>query len=271
MKNTPGCLLTLSVVTLFSFSAAQAAILNWDGEGADIALTTAENWDLNQAPADGDTLNISNGDTVTHEGDLPLGSFVNLTGNSTLQPFDTVLRLNGSTLLVGSGSTLTGGIFGFDMNNATVTFEDGAIFDSPSWENKGTNVFNFELGAALNFTDGFTTLTPGNFRIGNTYSMADATYAIDFADFTGAAGDYNITLIDYGSDFTNTTNAGWEASTESFLYDGYAGATITNADLSWDTNTDTVNLSFTVIPEPGTYALIGGLLALSYVMVRRRR
>ena len=31
------------------------------------------------------------------------------------------------------------------------------------------------------------------------------------------------------------------------------------------------NITLNVVPEPGTYALIGGMLALGYVMVRRRR
>jgi hypothetical protein len=30
-------------------------------------------------------------------------------------------------------------------------------------------------------------------------------------------------------------------------------------------------VTLNVVPEPGTYALLGGFLALGYVMVRRRR
>jgi hypothetical protein len=43
----------------------------------------------------------------------------------------------------------------------------------------------------------------------------------------------------------------------------------------WSSETGIANVNWvldaTIIPEPGTYALLGGLLALGYVMVRRRR
>ncbi|MGZ0656358.1 PEP-CTERM sorting domain-containing protein [Coraliomargarita sp. W4R72] len=45
---------------------------------------------------------------------------------------------------------------------------------------------------------------------------------------------------------------------------GYAGFTHAN-----DTGTYTFD-NFSAIPEPSTYALIGGTLALAFVMTRRR-
>jgi hypothetical protein len=82
---------------------------------------------------------------------------------------------------------------------------------------------------------------------------------------------------------------GSNANVEIYL-NGLLGATHSFTD--WDNSTDftvrlgsytrsggnsdtstTVfdNFSAVAIPEPGTYALIGGLLALSSVMLRRRR
>ena len=65
----------------------QADIITWDGDAGDGLWITATNWTGtpdNTAPAAGDTVNISNGDTVSGNGlpsgTLPNGVAVNLTG-----------------------------------------------------------------------------------------------------------------------------------------------------------------------------------------------
>ena len=66
------------------------------------------------------------------------------------------------------------------------------------------------------------------------------------------------TLIDGGTiDFTNISNVGIG---EAFDLGGGKFAYFQSG-----------SLQVVVVPEPGTYALIGGMLALGYVMVRRRR
>lgn len=73
MKTAPKYLLTITAATVTSFAVVEAATLTWDNGGIGSDLSTADNWNPNQAPAAGDTLNITNGDTVTHEDNLPGG------------------------------------------------------------------------------------------------------------------------------------------------------------------------------------------------------
>lgn len=126
-------------------------------------------------------------------------------------------------------------------------------------------------------------------------SKTDGTFwANDFSfgwsSFSGFAGpEYNL-----GGGATNnssTANAvtsfvGGTSGTFSQTYDisGFGGGGFSIADVSnvlavFTVNADAAgvgaisidNFNMTAIPEPGTYALLGGLLALGYVMVRRRR
>lgn len=138
-----------------------------------------------------------------------------------------------------------------------------------NWESKGTNSFQFVLGAS-----GFTTLTPGTYRndgnntaLSLAQKMALATYQVDLASYTGGVG--SITLIDYGSD---GTVAGLDDATfqnANFVYSNVP--TGLSASLQWNDAQDSVVLNLTAIPEPSTLGvLIAGLGVLMAVRRRRR-
>ena len=253
---------------LLPVSSLHADIITWDGDAGDGLWITATNWTGtpdNTAPAPGDTANISNGDTVSGNGlpsgNLPNGVTVNLTGNSTLTFAGAAFRMNNSILNVASGSSLTGGFW--DLDGATISFEDGAIATMNDWEQKDVNVFNFELGAA-----GFTTLTPRIFRLGNgglPADIANATYNVDLANYTGSTGI--ITLVDFEIDGASMDNA---------TFQGAGGLNILNAgsyaaNLQWNDATEAIELNITAtsVPEPSSILLLSvGVVALG---LRHRR
>ncbi len=222
-------------------SASHAATLDWDGDDGDGLLSTAANWDPDQVPATSDTLNISTGATVSHENNLPGSVTINLTGNSSLSTVSAVIRLNNANIDVGSGSSLIGAFW--DLDDADLVFEDGAVASMANWEQKDVNTFTFTLGAS-----GFTTLTPGTFRIGNgslSGDIANATYTADLASYTGSGGV--VTLVDFTSDGAamdnskfqgagglNVINAGSHAAR--FFWDDAAEAIKLNIDptVTWD-------------------------------------
>jgi len=189
--NSPAYL--IPAFALMSLPLAHAAVLTWDGS-VDNTWNNAANWDTNNTPGGGDTINIGAGNTVTHNHSQFLpggGAIINLDGELNAG----VLRWSGGTTNVGATGIISGAFK--DLNGATFNFDDGAQFTASNWEHKGTNVFNFNLSAS-----GFTALTPGQL---NSNSAVSTTYSADMTNYTG--GNNVITLVDFGSDATGLNNA----------------------------------------------------------------
>ena len=194
--------------------------MTWTGGGANNLLSNGDNWDApdGKGPIANDTLLINNGDTVAHGNNLSFNTTINLVG-SELTTDGSVIRLNNATINVDAGSTLSG-LF-WDLDGASIVFEDGAQATMTSWEQKDLNSFTYELGAY-----DFTTLTPDRFFIGNgglTGDIANATYVADFSNFANWSlsnlGSNSITLMDFGTlmvaGMDNTRSSKLPASTTS--------------------------------------------------------
>ena len=264
MKQTPKTLLTLSALVGCSFTAAQAATVTWDGETSD-SWNTTTNWNPDGLPGSADDVTIEDAAVTINEGNFDIKSLSLV--NSSLDGIDSgtngaVIRwVNGATVIsVDKDSNLGTENDFYDMRGITLNFESGAKADLGTWEFKNSSKIAFELDAG-----GFTTIG-GTGRLKTVHAANLYTWEVDMAAYAGGAG--TITLLDFASELgsINMTSVLFDTGTLSILN---AGTTYAGSTLSWDEATLAVQLN--VIPESGTYALIGGMLALGYVMVRRRR
>lgn len=183
---------------------------------------------------------------------------------------------SGTTLISGTGpitfdGTITGNWHGGDVSTLageqlTVTDDrtlGGFIWlDSSSWDHGIVTVeFDVKTGGSASYFEVYyangvdtvgnnVSLDPQS-NLGNLKPIQNGTATL------GTLGAKNVlsTVAD-NQEFTFDFNG--EGNIALALY-------VVNSALSVD------NITVTTVPEPGTAALLGGLLALSYVMVRRRR
>lgn len=261
----------LATVALGLMSPGYADFI-WDNDSLDGEWKTPANWSGtggdpdNSIPTASGTVVIDNGNTVHWDGatgqSLPASLNLTLSGNSTLTA-EGVIRLNGASITVNPGASLASTAGGFwDLNNADMTFEDGAMVTIDDWENKGMNTFTFKLSAT-----GFTSLAPNVFR--TNLMNSDITDAFYEADLQSYAGPYGvITLVDYNIDAY--PNGGMDNT----LFQTAGGLSLLNDSayphsfIRWNDTEESIEL--VLIPEPSSLSLLG-LFGLVIGSVLRKR
>ena len=183
----------------------------------------------------GDTITIGSGFTVDYDvgGNLPSSSTLIVDGTLSIDSVESFAPMGqiSRSPQRGADRCHTGRFY--DMNNATVTFQDGAQFTQGVWENKGTNTFNFELG-----TTGFNTLTPSKLNVsGGAGNISNATYNADLGGASYSGGSQILTLVDYGTDTHGISNANFQNATLTITDTGSNAAR-----LYWDDATEAIKL-----------------------------
>jgi len=250
-------LITIAALASFAMTAQAETIVNWGATGGDTGIVTGN-------------ANGTYGTTYT-------GTYVS-PANGTNGYSTSVL---GQTREYYGAMDVTGGVFG--INNLTggdsvqmvKNFSNlgGTVNSMIAWESPDFLTSDRELES---FTMQFETRggngSTAKYLIETTagwYQSVQTLTDDDLTTISSAVGDLTWTAFT-GFGITDTTG-GAAADTDNIISVGaYFSSSIDAGGGNW-TGAKLQYFEVTAIPEPGTYALLGGLLALGHVMVRRRR
>jgi hypothetical protein len=264
MQNALGACLALN-------SAASADTINWTGDGDAISLFQEANWDAAGGTLNGDY--IPKGPATTPH-DLVVASN-NGTGNSGI----------GGTN--GWGGTLDlANVGSITVTNGTFRMGTTAVIKNGSANITGSN-FDYIQGTLDNagFVSNWGLTLLGSLDILNGSSVEATWFANgDISDIGGAstltiredgAGSFNGTTLNF-LDFESTIVYSAVGRTIADVTSEHLSSFTVNGDaavLGTNINIFTNGDGFTTVqavPEPQAFALLGGLLALTSVMLRRR-
>ena len=154
------------------------------------------------------------------------------------------------------GDLGVGQTFSFQMD---VNFRDGFKGFRLRDTDDSTNIFQFEVGDQGSGDDYIVSnAATNNGSIGNSYD-ADTTFTLIFTQTSLTNGDWFITREGGVSDSDSGTYNGRVSSFQLYTFD--AGS---------DPNNAILYNNFSVVPEPGTYALLFGCFGMAWIALRRR-
>ena len=225
--------------------------------------------------------------TAAGTGATPTTSgLINSSNNSAPAGFDSPdgLSVPGGYLLNSGGTALdaTQSISGsFDYQFGTTNNYIGGTFLMGNITSADglTGAAGQFVGAAM----GRNTFGNRTFVIDGSGDRTGSTGAIDIRDalvwrtvtFTwtptsGTTGNFEYTMTNQRSGATNTVSRTGLALASNEVFFAF-GSAPSSGDITSDSYFDNINITGTAVPEPGTFALLSGCLALTSIMLRRRR
>ena len=251
MKNLQKLLFVCSAPVALTFTSAQAATTFNGGTGSDFdtawdnGLVSSSNPGTVNTSASGlvrATANFGGGWTINHTaGDLEFSGGWNVNGGRVGGTYN---LSGGSISVIGTTPVSKQDTGNFLVNEIDFNISGGAVSSDLT--------FRITNGGSLHFLAGSGSVTSAAWKSTQSGTM-------NFV--SGWTGFINIATED-------------EAKWRTMLATTLAGSTFDGVDITeanFDDNFVVTGSTLTLVPEPGTYALIGGMLALGYEMVRRRR
>jgi hypothetical protein len=177
------------------------------------------------------------GQTSAFTVNLETGGAINVANAKITSDVGSIFNINGGDFDAKNYNASNAAI---NMNSATATVD---IAGTSAFGASSVATFDFLGGSTVSTwnTDILTITSGATLSVVGSAVMGEGIY--DLVTYTGALSGA----------FTTGTITG--------LAGGLSGSILSDGD----------SIYLNVVPEPGTYALIGGLLALSYVAMRRRQ
>ena len=189
----------------------------------------------------------------------------------------TLTKLGGGTVTLTGASTYTGattvsegtlalGASGSINTSSAITVAAGATFDTSA---KSSYAFN----TANATTFGVSSTTAGHVNAASL-TFTGASLVFDFGSTESLQASYDILSMSGSSgSFASVTATGTSFS-GTFVNDGSGNWTLDGVggyNLTFSESLGTLTAVFTAIPEPSSYAVIFGVVALTGASLRRRR
>lgn len=192
--------------------------------------------------------------------------------------------ISGAAKAYSGATSIEGGtvIFGSNLTNTTSVSVIGGVLSS--------NVANVNLGVGAVSASGGEISAGGNAAVGTFTLAANQAFSATNTKLTfniGTALDQikgsgtGTFAIGTGTEIALITGAGFNYANTYSLLNGFTsgsvastGVTITGYDttnyIASLSNAGVLSFSASAVPEPSTYALLGGVAALGFVVIRRR-